>query len=166
MTETGRRWLLRQLPREREPTRDLWQGIAAAIDRPRAAVAPTVRQRTRGAWQLFGSALAATVVLGAFAAGLAQPRLLERVGLRRAAPEHQLVLREAAEMRQHYQAELRKLRNKPVPADVTRSLIELDQSADNILVVLNAHPDAVFLLDQLHRTYARRLELTRRVAMY
>jgi hypothetical protein len=163
-TEANCRWQLRQLPREREPARDLWAGIAAAIEHPHAT-APR-ETRSHNAWRAFGSALAACMVLGAFGLGLAQPRLLEKMGLRRAPPEHQLVLKEAAAMRKRYQAELRQFQNKSVPTDVTPALIELDQSADKILVALNSHPDAVFLLDQLHRTYAHRLELTRRVAMY
>jgi hypothetical protein len=166
MTDSGRRWQLRQLPREREPTRDLWAGIAAAIERPSAPAIVPRESRLGGAGRAVGSAIAACLLLGAFGLGLSQPRVLEKVGLRHAQPEHRLVLKEAAAMRKHYQAELLKLRDKPVPADVTRALIELDQSADNIMVALNAHPDAVFLLDQLHRTYARRLELTKRVAMY
>ena len=36
---------------------------------------------------------------------------------------------------------------------------------EKILVALDSHPDAVFLLDQLRRTYARRLQITQRVAM-
>lgn len=98
--------------------------------------------------------------------GLAQPRLLETLGLRRATPEHQLVLKEAARMRKQYQVELRQFRNKPMPPAMTPALIELDQSADNIMIALDSHPDAVFLLDQLRRTYARRLQLTQRVAMF
>ncbi len=162
MTEINDRWRLRQLPREREPSRDLWAGIAAAITHSqRAAHAP----RGNG-WRTMGSALAASLVLGAFGLGLAKPRLLETVGLRRATPEHQLVLKEAAAIRKQYQVELRQFRDKPVPTDITPALIELDQSADNIMVALNSHPDAVFLLDQLRRTYARRLQITQRVVMF
>jgi hypothetical protein len=162
MTETTYRWKLRQLSREREPSRDLWAGIAAAIAHPQQ-VSKTLRGN---GWRTIGSAFAASVVLGAFGLGLAKPRLLETVGLRRATPEHQLVLKEAAAIRKQYQVELRQFGNKPVPTDITPALIELDQSADNIMVALNSHPDAVFLLDQLRRTYARRLQITQRVAMF
>jgi hypothetical protein len=162
MTETTYRWQLRQLPREREPSRDLWAGIAAAIAHPQQVL----KTPRRNGWRTIGSALAASIVLGAFGLGLAKPRLLEKVGLRRATPEHQLVLKEAAAIRKQYQVELRQFRNKPVPTDITPALIELDQSADNIMVALNSHPDAVFLLDQLRRTYARRLQITQRVAMF
>lgn len=162
MTDIGRRWQLRQLPREREPARDLWAGICAAISQPQRAT-----QTSRaGTWRALGSAFAASVLLGAFALGLAKPRLMETLGLRRATAEHQLVLKEAAAIRKQYQVELRRFRNKPMPAAVTPALIELDQSADNIMVALDSHPDAVFLLDQLRRTYARRLQLTQRVAMF
>jgi len=162
MTEITYRWQLRQLSRERDPSRDLWAGIAAAIERPQR----TVHAARANGWRTMASALAASLVLGAFGLGLAKPRLLETIGLRRATPEHQLVLKEAAAIRKQYQVELRQFRNKPVPTDITPALIELDQSADNIMVALDSHPDAVFLLDQLRRTYARRLQLTQRVAMF
>ncbi|HEV2608442.1 MAG TPA: hypothetical protein VGT79_10730 [Xanthomonadaceae bacterium] len=165
MTEINDRWQLRQLSRERAPTRDLWPGIAASIAQPQQT--ERLQNAARGRWwRTFGSALVASLVLGAFGLGLARPRLLEMVGLRRATPEHQLVLKEAAAIRKQYQVELRQFRNKPVSTDITPALIELDQSADNIMVALNSHPDAVFLLDQLRRTYARRLQLTQRVAMF
>ena len=161
MTETSYRWQLRQLPREREPGRDLWAGIAAALP-GRGALA----QRThRQGWRAAGSALAASLLLGAFGLGLARPHLMESLGLRRPAPEHQLVRKEAAAMRRQYEAELRQFRDRPMPASMTPALIELDRSADSILIALDSHPDAVFLLDQLRRTYARRLQLTQRVAM-
>lgn len=161
MTETSYRWQLRQLPRERDPARDLWAGIAAALPRPTALAQ---RPRRQG-WRAAGSALAAGLVLGTFGLGLARPHLMESLGLRRPAPEHQLVRNEAAAMRRQYEAELRQFRDRPVPASMSPALIELDQSANNILVALDSHPDAVFLLDQLRRTYARRLQLTQRVAM-
>jgi hypothetical protein len=75
------------------------------------------------------------------------------------------VLKEAAAIRRQYQVELRQFRSMPIPAALSPALIELDESADSIMDALNSHPDAVFLLDQLHRTYARRLQLTQRVAM-
>ncbi len=164
MTDTTYRWQLRQLPRDRAPSRDLWAGIAAAISQPVQAPLAAGKSR-RQAWRTAGSAIAASLVLAAFGLGLAKPRLFETLGLRLATPEHQLVLKEAAAIRTQYQAELRQFRNKPVPAAFTPALIELDQSADNIMVALDSHPDAVFLLDQLRRTYARRLQLTQRVAM-
>lgn len=164
MTETNDRWQLRQLPRERAPTRDLWAGIAASIAQPRQT--ERLQHAARGRrWRTFGSAIAASIVLGAFGLGLAKPGLLETIGLRHRTAEHQLVLKEAAAIRKQYQTELRQFRARPTPESVAPALIELDQSADKIMVALESHPDAVFLLDQLRRTYARRLQLTQRVAM-
>ena len=163
MTDVSYRWQLRQLSREREPSRDLWAGIAAAIAHPRHARPQPSRSH---GWRIAGSAIAASLVLGAFGLGLANPRLLETLQLRRSAPEHQLVLKEAAAIRRQYQAELRQFSTTPIPDAITPALIELDRSADTILLALDSHPEAIFLLDQLRRTYARRLQLTQRVAMF
>ena len=53
MTESDLRWRLRQLPRDIEPDRDLWQGIAARIE------ARPVRRAPRRWWTSL--ALAASV---------------------------------------------------------------------------------------------------------
>jgi hypothetical protein len=42
---------------------------------------------------------------------------------------------------------------------------DLDRSAAQILGAIDRDPEARFLLDQLRRTYARRLELTRRASL-
>ena len=162
MTDIGYLWQLRQLPRERMPARDLWAGIAAAIAQaPQSPPQPVRRRELRAA----ASACVAACVLGAFGLTLSNARLQEKLGLRHATPEHRLVLSEAHAIRQQYQSELRQFDDKHVPESITPALIELDQSADRIMVALDGHPDAVFLLDQLRRTYARRLELTQRMVM-
>ena len=162
MTHTSYRWQLRQLPRERAPTRDLWAGIAATILQSPSACSRPSRSNS---WRAAVSAIAASVVLGAFGLGLTSPRWLDSLHLRRASPEHQLVLQEAAAIRNQYQDELRQFRATPIPDAISPALIELDRSADNIRIALDSHPEAIFLLDQLRRTYARRLQLTQRVAM-
>ena len=45
------------------------------------------------------------------------------------------------------------------------ALGDLDRSVQMILTALDDNPDARFLLDQLRRTYARRLQLTQRAVM-
>ena len=162
MTDLTYRWQLRQLPRERTPSRDLWAGIAAAITQVPASIPQPVR---RQGWRLAASACAAICVLGMFGLTLSNARLQEKLGLRHATPEHQLVLSEAHAIRQQYKSELQQFDNKHLPDSIAPALIELDQSADKIMVAIDSHPDAVFLLDQLRRTYARRLELTQRMAM-
>jgi hypothetical protein len=144
------RWQLRQLPRELDPARDLWPGIAAGIDsRP-------ARKPRR--W-IFALATAASLVLA--------------VGVwTRIAPLHrdasppdvtaQVVQREAHAMTRQYQAALRQLDGAPMPAVLAPSIRTLDQSAAQIRHAIAADPDSVFLLQQLHKTYSRRLELTQR----
>lgn len=144
------RWQLRQLPRELDPARDLWPGIAAGIG--------SGRKSASRPW-LFALATAASLVL---AVGLwmrvAPPD-------REAAPTDltaQIVQREAHAMTRQYQAALRELDSSPLPATLAPSIRTLDQSAAQIRSAIAADPDSVFLLQQLHKTYSRRLALTQR----
>ena len=150
MTETDLRWQLRQLPREIDPPRDLWPGIADGMSRRPAT--------PRRSW-VAGSALAASVVL---ALGLAW-RLMPAPD---AAPSPdltaQLVQREAAGMTAEYQAALRQFEGAPLADTLAPDLRTLDRSADQIRSALAADPDSVALLQQLRRTYSRRLALTQR----
>jgi hypothetical protein len=57
---------------------------------------------------------------------------------------------------------LAQLEQAPLRPEIQPALEDLDHSAAQILGAIERHPDAVFLLDQLQRTYARRLELTQR----
>jgi hypothetical protein len=151
MGETELRWQLRQLPHELDPPRDLWPGIAARLpaQRPRRRVAP---------W-LGGLALAASVSL---AIGLAwQLRAPEVPTLD---PQAELVLREAEAITLEYQAALGQFEGAPVPEPLAPTLATLDRSAEDIRAALATDPEASFLLGQLRRTYARRLELTQRAA--
>lgn len=169
MTDTDFRWQLRQLPHEREPSRDLWPAIAAAIGAPNAhdeAGQPKAASRESAPrWWHWTSAIAAALVLASVGLSLARPGLLHSVVLSHGNSEHALVLKEADAIRNHYQAELTQFRDLPVPEDFVAALRELDTSAANIRNALDSQPDAVFLLGQLRHTYARRLELTQRLAM-
>lgn len=150
MTETDLRWQLRQLPREIDPPRDLWPGIADAMSRRPAT--------PRRSW-VAGVALAASVLL---ALGLTW-RLMPAPD---AAPSPdltaQLVQREAAGMTAEYQAALRQFEGAPLADTLAPDLRTLDRSADQIRSALAADPDSVALLQQLRRTYSRRLALTQR----
>src|SRR5436190_13823771 len=63
-TDAELRFRLRQLPRELEPARDLWPGIAARLPEP--------RRRPLPAWGI-GLALAASVALAVLGLRLATP---------------------------------------------------------------------------------------------
>jgi hypothetical protein len=149
MTETDLRWQLRQLPREMDPGRDLWPGIAAGIERR-----PARRSFT---WPR-AFALAASVLLGA---GLFL-KLQAPQQAPPADPTALLVQREAIALSREYEAALLNYRGAPMPASLEPGLATLDRSAAQIRLAIAANPDSRALLKQLQRTYARRLELTQR----
>lgn len=148
MGETELRWQLRQLPRDIEPPRDLWPGIAARLSPARPA-------RTGRAWWV-GLAMAASLCL---AVGIAW----QRQG-RPPAPDPQaaLVQREAGALTREYEAALRHFEGAPMPAPIEPAIATLDQSAAEIRRAMDSDPGARYLLDQLRRTYSRRLSLTQR----
>lgn len=157
MTEHDLRWRLRQLPRELDPPADAWPGIAARLRSLPAAPAAPRRPR---AWPGL-LALAACLCLAVGVAGW------QRSGPAPAAPDlaEQLVQGEARALVAEYEAALREMQDVPVPEPLAPALATLDASALEIRSALAAQPDSVNLLDQLKRTYARRLALTQRAAL-
>jgi hypothetical protein len=153
MKETDLRWALRQLPREIDLPRELWPSIEAGIRRP--------AQRKPRRWPI-ALAAAATLMLAAglywrVDAGRA-PAGPERV-------EALVVKTEARAITDEYQAALRQYDGAPLAPQAEPSLAALDRSVAQIQSAIVADPDSVFLLEQLRRTYARRLELTQRAVV-
>ena len=143
------RWQLRALRQDMPPTRDLWPGIAAKL----AAVPVPSDRRAR---RVAPFALAASVLLA----------VTMTWQLQRAPEGDALIQREAAAMTRDYTGVLAQMdaRARPSP-DYAPALHALDQSAAEIRHAIATDPDARFLLDQLRRTYARRLALTQRAVM-
>lgn len=153
------RWRLRQLPREREPGRDLWPGIAARIETTTQRQADS-RSRLRWVW---AAAAAAALVLAVgltlrHELPLAPPAIV-------ADRARDALLRQADALSTEYRAALAQFDGATLPRPIEPTLRELDNSTERIRMALRADPDAVFLLDQLRRTYARRLELTQRAVV-
>jgi hypothetical protein len=150
MTETDLRWQLRQLPREIEPTSDLWPGILAGIER--RAVSP------RRHW-LAGFATAASVLLAAGLFWKASPSVAPTP-----TPDitARIVNSESRALTTEYQAALRQFDGAPIAEPMSKSLGELDRSVVQIQQAIAANPDSLFLLQQLRKTYSRRLALTQR----
>ncbi len=148
MSDNQMRWQLRQLPREIDPPRDLWPGIADRLQRPAAP-------RRRPWFAVLAVAASLCVAVGV-AWQLRQP----------SAPtpdfRAELVQREAAALTLEYLAALGQFEGAPMPEPLVPALATLDQSAADIRQAIASDPEAVFLLDQLRRTYARRLSLTQR----
>jgi hypothetical protein len=167
MQDHDLRLRLRQLPKEIEPARDLWPDIAARLGEHRAARPP--RRPWLGvlalaaclcvavglAWTLKSPATAPAAPANVAATPAAGPA---DDGLRA-----QLVRREAEAMTKEYYAALREFEGAPMPGQLQPAIATLDRSADDIRGALKSDPE-VFLLEQLRRTYARRLSLTQRAA--
>jgi len=153
------RWQLRAMRRDEAPERDLWAGIAERIQAQPRQVAP---QRPR--W-LAPVAMAATLVLAVGMVGLwrsgaegpASPGTP-------AAQSETLVQLEAQGMRRQYQAAMIEVGPGRPPAELQPAFDELDRNATLILDALAHDPNSRLLLEQLRRTYARRLALAQRVA--
>ena len=154
MKETELRWQLRQLPREVE-SRDLWPGIAAAIERKPLPARPR--------WHL-ALAFAASVALALGLAWQMAPVATPGAPLAAAGkdPQARMLQLEASALDREYHAALGELATVPVPGDLQPGLRVLDDSAEQIRRAMAANPDSPVLLQQLRRTYSRRLELTQR----
>jgi len=148
---------LRQLPAERLPPATVWQGIAAHLReeprlRPAAIAVPAPRRRR---W--LPIAAAATVAALALL-GTGRWRELHE---QPPAPRESPLEAQADALAVEYRQAIAAIPQDTVPAELVPALHELDASAAGIRSAIAQSPDAGFLLGQLRRTYALRLELTR-----
>ncbi|HEY0334830.1 MAG TPA: hypothetical protein VGC74_14155 [Stenotrophomonas sp.] len=161
---------LRQLPSQRTPPPQVWEAIASGIaptartGQP-ATPAITSTPRRRRHWRTpVGWALAASVAL------LAWVLVPTQVLTPSPTPSHSvaaapLLVQQADAMAGQYHQAIATVPVSQVPTDLQPALHELDASAAAIRLALQRQPDADFLLNQLQRTYAKRLELTRMAAL-
>lgn len=149
------RWQLRAQRRDTPPARDLWPDIAARLQsQPQRMTPPRPR------W-LTPVALAATLVLAVGSVGLWRGSVTPTSD---APVQATLVQREAEGMTRQYQAAIQEMGAAQPPAELQPTFDELDRNARIILTALAQNPDSRLLLEQLRRTYARRLALAQRVA--
>ncbi|APO97002.1 hypothetical protein [Xanthomonas vesicatoria] len=147
---------LQALPQQRQPPAQVWERIAPAL-LPHASVV-ALRPRRRGwAVPVLGVALAAAVALVAVVPGLRQHTSPQR-------PSQPALVMQARAMAGQYQQAIAQVPVQQVPADLRPALDELDQSAQAIHAAIAQSPQSAFLLSQLQRTYAKRLQLTRLAA--
>lgn len=149
------RWDLRSLRQDVTPSRDLWPDIAARI--AETPVIDVSAVRPSRPWAPFG--LAASMLL---AAGLAWQ--VQRPDV---APVEPLIQREATALARQYQGALDELAQLPqtqVAATYSPALRELDAGAEAILRAIERDPDSRLLLEQLRRTYSKRLALSQRAS--
>lgn len=150
---------LRALPQQRQPPAQLWERIAPALTPHTNVVALQLRRQRALAWPAFGVALAAALAVVAIVPGL--DRSTQAPAPASARPG---LVAQAQAMAGQYQQAIDAVPVQQVPADLRPALAELDQSAQAIHHAIAQSPRSAFLLSQLQRTYAKRLQLTRLAA--
>ncbi|MET4679212.1 hypothetical protein [Stenotrophomonas rhizophila] len=152
---------LHALPAERVPPARVWQAIAdqlpaqSAAPSPAATVPTLSTRRRRGRWPLrIGLGLAAALALL-----MVVPTPVPHT------PAPSLLQRQADAMAGEYQQAIAALPNAEVTEEWRPALHELDASADNIRAAIAENPRSRYLLGQLQRTYALRLELTQQAVL-
>ncbi|PPU05895.1 hypothetical protein [Xanthomonas arboricola] len=148
---------LRALPQQRQPPAQVWERIAPALTPHATVVALQPRRRRAWVWPAFGVALAAALAVVAIVPGL--DRSTQAPAPASARPAGLVV--QAQAMAGQYQQAIDAVPVQQVPADLRPALAELDQSAQAIHAAIAQSPRSAFLLSQLQRTYAKRLQLTR-----
>jgi hypothetical protein len=153
---------LRALPTERVPPARVWQGIAAQLPAPLTApstpiatVSLAAHRSRRQRWPLrVGLGLAA-----ALAVLMVVPTPVPHT------PAPSLLQRQADAMAGEYQQAIAALPSADVTDEWRPALHELDASADTIRAAIAENPRSRYLLGQLQRTYALRLELTQQAVL-
>jgi len=151
------RWRLQALRRDIEPQGDLWPGIAARIatvPRQQVAVQRAVRARGFAPWAMAASLLLAVGLVWQLNPADPAPR-----------QGNPLIRQQAVSMTQDYEKALAQLQQAQTHPEMHAAFGDLDRSVEQILAAIDHDPDAPFLLEQLRRTYARRLQLTQRAVI-
>ncbi|MEP6906565.1 MAG: hypothetical protein ABI858_01075 [Pseudoxanthomonas sp.] len=153
------RWQLQGLRRDIQPAGDLWAGIATRIANTPQQVpadrAPRSRPRRFVPWAMAASILLVVGMVWQMMPGATQDK-----------PNiNPLVRQQAVAMTFSYESALARLQPVDAHPEMHGVFVELDNSVAQILTAIDRDPNAVFLLEQLRRTYARRLQLTQRSVM-
>lgn len=153
------RWQLRGLRRDLEPQVDLWPGIAARIaSMPQQAATAAGKPRVRrfAPW-----AMAASVLLAVGVVWQMMPAAQQQAPV-----GNPMIRQQAVSMALDYERAFARLQQQAnIHPEMHGAFGELDRSAAQILSAIEDDPNATFLLEQLRRTYARRLQLTQRAVM-
>jgi hypothetical protein len=151
------RWQLKNLRRDIEPQGDLWPGIAARLASAPQNTAESPRPRTHwfAPWALVASVL---LTVGVVWQMLPETQPSPPAG-------NALIRQQAVSMTLDYENALARLQQAQTHPELDSAFGELDRGAAQILSAIDRDPDARFLIEQLRRTYARRLQLTQRAVM-
>ena len=150
------RWQLRALRRDVTPGAQVWTGIESRLASPLPQRRPVARQ-----WMAIAASM--LLVVGALGWWRAMTPMQPTSTLPSAVAQS-LMQREAESMTRQYEAALREVPSSSAHPLVLATYDQLDRSAAMIRAALAVDPDSRLLLEQLQRTYARRLALAQRVA--
>lgn len=159
---------LRGLPSERVPPAVVWQRIAAELEQtPRPQLAPAAsvsamnialaRRTPHRYWLRYAAAAAVVALIGAASIALLPQQPAATVAVEESSLQHQ-----ANTITYQYRQAMATIPQDNLAVELQPALRELDESAGSIRSAIAQSPDAAFLLGQLQRTYALRLELTRK----
>ncbi|MEZ5465025.1 MAG: hypothetical protein R3F22_07370 [Lysobacteraceae bacterium] len=159
---------LRGLSADRDPSRDLWPGIAQRLDRVEQPASLSSRRQRRSRWTAW-TALAASVLGVAVLAGFWPTAVQTPTVTVEASDESAAVIAnsralriQAQAMTVEYQAALAEVGGAPLPLPLQAAAAELDRSALQIREAMNRDPQSSFLLERLRDVYAQRLRLSQR----
>ncbi|MCB1560533.1 MAG: hypothetical protein KDI75_05500 [Xanthomonadales bacterium] len=162
---------LRGLSADRDPSRDLWPGIAQRLDRVATpAMLPSMARRRRSRWQtwtaLAASVLGAAVLVSFWPDAIQGPTATDSpVAMRGAAAGSRALRIQAQAMTVEYQAALLEIDAGRMPVPLQAAAAELDRSASQIREAMRRDPQSSFLLERLRDVYAQRLRLSQRGLM-
>ena len=154
--EESLRWQLQGLRRDIEPGSDLWPGLAARIAATPQRQVPV--QRTPRLRRFATAVIAASLLLAVGVVWRLNPAGSAAAG-------NPLIRQQAVSMTLGYENALARVQQAGTHPEMDTAFADLDRSAAQILGAIDRDPEARFLLEQLRRTYARRLELTRRAIL-
>ncbi|MEZ0469757.1 hypothetical protein [Luteimonas salinilitoris] len=158
---------LRALPRQMVPPARAWARVAEQIGREGRGPALHAGRgpRTRRPWRAVAGFAAAASVALLLALGVLRVPGPAPTGPAIATVTVTVTERQAERLTGEYRAALAEVPVERVPEELQPALAELDRSAAAILAAIHEAPGSGFLLDQLQRTYAQRLHLTRQAAL-
>jgi hypothetical protein len=161
------RWQLQALRRDVEPQGDLWLDIAARIaatPQQQGHVEYKARVRRFAPWAMAASLLLAVGVAWQLNPTDPMPGQT-RPGQSVSGQGNPLIRQQAVSMALDYEKALARLQQAGTHPEMHVAFGDLDRSVEQILAAIDRDPDAAFLLEQLRRTYARRLQLTQRAVI-
>lgn len=148
-----RRRLGRLRETDREPQHDLWPGIEARLE----ARTPSQRRPSYWPWAMVASAAALALMVvfaGRWTPSADAPSDSAAAYAYTRPGSAELITLE-------YRAALAEVANAQLPPDLQALALSLDQDARRIREALDAAPESRLLIEQLRRTYAWRLRISK-----